>query len=158
MIARLLLALVCLGVVGIVRSAPTPAPVPQPIRQQLVETALTQLGKGYILGAAGPDHFDCSGLMQWVYRQHGMEISRTTFTQLAAPQLRAIDAAQLQTADLIYFQFPSDQHVGLLADLDSDGTWDMVQSGGTRSDVNVVYDVLADPVYNRNIIGFRTAL
>jgi len=161
MITRFMLALVCLGIVGMLRSIPTTTttapPAAQPIRQQLVDTALSQMGKGYILGAAGPDHFDCSGLMQWTYAQYGMDISRTTFTQLEAPQLRVISPAQIQTGDLIYFQFPSDQHVGMLADLDGDGRWDMVQSGGTRSDVNIAYDVLSDPTYNNNIIGYRSA-
>lgn len=134
-----------------------PAPASDPIRQQLVEMALSQMGKEYSLGANGPDQFDCSGLMQWTYAQFGMDISRTTFTQLEAPQLRAISPEQIQTGDLIYFQFPKDQHVGMLADLDGDGRWDMVQSGGTRSDVNTVIDVLNDPTYNQNIIGLRTA-
>jgi len=128
-----------------------------PLRQQIIDKAREQMGKGYILGAAGPDHFDCSGLTSWTYKQFGMEITRTTFTQLEAPQLREITPDQIKMADMIYFQFPSDQHVGFLVDLDNDGKWDMVQSGGIRSDVNETFDVLNDPVYMNNIIGFRTA-
>lgn len=125
-------------------------------RQQVIALALAQVGKPYSLGAAGPATFDCSGLVQWSYAQIGIATTRTTFSQLAALPVVAPD--QLQPGDLIYFQYPADQHTGILADLDGDGRWDMVQSGGTRRDVNVVYDVFADPTYADAIIGYRRAL
>lgn len=134
-----------------------PAPVTNDAaRQQVIAAALSQVGKSYLLGSAGPNTFDCSGLVQWSYAQVGVETTRTTFTQLK--ELPPVDPTQLQPADMVYFQYPSDQHTGILADLDGDGRWDMIQSGGTRSDVNVVYDVFSDPVYANAIIGYRRAL
>ncbi|WP_162231685.1 C40 family peptidase [Allosalinactinospora lopnorensis] len=48
----------------------------------VVEHAQNQIGKPYRRGGAGPDAFDCSGLVQWVYKQVGKDLSRTTFDQI----------------------------------------------------------------------------
>ena len=45
---------------------------------QIVEIAKTKLGCPYVWGATGPDTFDCSGLVQWVYKQVGISLPRTT--------------------------------------------------------------------------------
>lgn len=39
---------------------------------KFVEVALAQRGKGYLWGAAGPDNFDCSGLVAYCSRQAGV--------------------------------------------------------------------------------------
>lgn len=49
--------------------------------QQLIEIAAQQIGKPYVWGATGPNSFDCSGLVQWCYKQIGVEIGRTTWDQ-----------------------------------------------------------------------------
>ncbi len=50
----------------------------------LVSIALSYLGYPYIGGAggSGPYGFDCSGFVQYVYRQKGIYISRSTSTQI----------------------------------------------------------------------------
>ena len=131
------------------------------LRQQIVQTALSQLGKPYNLGSEGPDRFDCSGFVHWVYGQYGIETTRTTFTQLDA--LRKIDPQELQPGDLIYEQFPSDQHVVMwVGDLDGNGTGDVINAGGyldRGNDVNIIYSFFEDnPVFTESIIGYRSAL
>jgi cell wall-associated NlpC family hydrolase len=42
------------------------------LRQAVVNTAMAQLGKPYIFGASGPNAFDCSGLVEFAYRQNGL--------------------------------------------------------------------------------------
>lgn len=141
---------------------PTPdLPQAQPaaateLRQQIIQTALGQVGKPYILGTEGPDTFDCSGLVQWTYAQIGITTSRTTFTQLDA--LRPIDASQVQPGDMVYFQYPWDQHTGILADLDGDGHWDMIHAAAPGLGVMVTYDVFSDSFYRDAVIAYRTAL
>ena len=44
----------------------------------IVELAKTKLGCAYVLGAHGPDTFDCSGFVEWVYRQKGISVPNTT--------------------------------------------------------------------------------
>lgn len=54
--------------------------------QAVVELAKAQVGKPYVWGAGGPDSFDCSGLVMWVYKQvagvnipHGTRYYPSTF-------------------------------------------------------------------------------
>ena len=47
-----------------------------------VDIAYSLLGKAYAYGGTGPDAFDCSGFVQYIYRQLGYSISRSSSTQL----------------------------------------------------------------------------
>ncbi len=44
----------------------------------IVSEAKKHLGKPYVWGAAGPNAFDCSGFVYYVYNQCGIKIGRTT--------------------------------------------------------------------------------
>ncbi|MEU2153742.1 NlpC/P60 family protein [Streptomyces sp. NPDC019396] len=76
-----------------------------------LNAAATQLGKPYFSGAEGPNSYDCSGLTQWSYRQAGVSISRTTYTQQNDGV--KIGRSQLKPGDLVFFNSLS--HVGLYA-------------------------------------------
>lgn len=126
------------------------------VRARVIALALAQVGKPYVLGASGPDTFDCSGLVQWVYAQQGITTGRDTHAQLA--QLRAIPPEQIQPGDMVYFQFSWDQHTGMLADVNGDGKWDMINAGTSEIGVVVTDNVFGDPFWTNAIIGYRTAL
>jgi cell wall-associated NlpC family hydrolase len=71
----------------------------------------TQVGKPYVSGAEGPNSYDCSGLTQWAYRQAGVSLTRTTYTQQNDGV--KIGRSQLKPGDLVFFNGLS--HVGLYA-------------------------------------------
>ncbi|MER6997764.1 NlpC/P60 family protein [Streptomyces sp. NPDC000410] len=71
----------------------------------------TQVGKPYVSGAEGPNSYDCSGLTQWAYRQAGVGLTRTTYTQQNDGV--KIGRSQLKPGDLVFFNGLS--HVGLYA-------------------------------------------
>ncbi len=73
-----------------------------------VRAALSRLGSPYVWGATGPDRFDCSGLTQWAYRQAGVPLSRTTYTQIN--EGIPVPRSQVRPGDLV---FPSTGHVQL---------------------------------------------
>lgn len=50
--------------------------------EKAVQAALSKQGSPYVWGATGPDNFDCSGLVQWAFKQAGITVSRTTYTQV----------------------------------------------------------------------------
>ncbi|RPK52536.1 putative endopeptidase precursor [Streptomyces sp. ADI92-24] len=76
-----------------------------------LQAASTQQGKPYVSGGTGPNSFDCSGLTQWAYHQAGVEITRTTYTQIN--QGTQIGRSQLKPGDLVFFSNTS--HVALYA-------------------------------------------
>lgn len=63
--------------------------------------ALSQVGKPYVLGAAGPDSYDCSGLVQWSLKQLGVSIPRTSKQQWEATT--RVSKENLQPGDLIFY-------------------------------------------------------
>ncbi|CAJ1578375.1 C40 family peptidase [[Mycobacterium] wendilense] len=71
-----------------------------------VRAALSRLGRPYVWGATGPDRFDCSGLMQWAYRQAGVGIGRTTYDQIDDGV--AVPRSHVRPGDLV---FPHSGHV-----------------------------------------------
>lgn len=98
------------GAYGYTHSSSIPA--------RAVELARSKLGSPYVWGAAGPDTFDCSGLMLWIYAQLGLSIPRTAQMQhdWAAP----IETTHLQPGDLLFYEntYQSHEritHVGMYA-------------------------------------------
>lgn len=82
-----------------------------------VKIALQQVGKPYVWGAHGPGSFDCSGLMEYSYRQVGVHIQMTSETQYnSEPKVK--DKSDLKPGDLVFFDTPGDSqsppnHVGM---------------------------------------------
>jgi cell wall-associated NlpC family hydrolase len=79
--------------------------------QVALDAAMTKLGAPYVYGAAGPNAFDCSGLVKWAYQQAGIEVPRTSYAQLAAGTPVSLDI--LQPGDVVLFY--GGGHAGLYA-------------------------------------------
>lgn len=75
-----------------------------------VGAALSKLGSPYSWGAAGPDSFDCSGLMLWAYEQSGQSIPRTSAAQVSGGT--SVSRGDLQPGDIVGF-YPGVTHVGM---------------------------------------------
>lgn len=74
-------------------------------RQQIIELAKQQLGKPYIYGATGPNSFDCSGLVQYVYKNAiGMNVPRNSVSQ--SKYGRGISKSDLKPGDIVYWSSP----------------------------------------------------
>lgn len=76
--------------------------------QDIVSEAKKHLGKPYVYGATGPSSFDCSGFTQYVYKTLGINLSRTTYTQIK--EGTSVARANLQAGDLV---FTNTGHVGI---------------------------------------------
>jgi cell wall-associated NlpC family hydrolase len=77
---------------------------------QALRFALTRRGDPYVWGGAGPDDFDCSGLVMWAYGKVGISLPHFTGDQWNSGQ--HISRSQLEPGDLVFF-FPDISHVGL---------------------------------------------
>ena len=79
----------------------------------VVDLALSQVGKPYIWATANPNvGFDCSGLVYYVYKQVGINLSRTTYTQVNHGT--SVSASELRKGDLVFFNNGGGvDHVGI---------------------------------------------
>ena len=72
------------------------------LRQKIVSDAKEHLGTPYVWGGSTPSGFDCSGFVQYVLKQNGITLPRTTSEQVKAGT--AISKSDLQPGDLVFLQ------------------------------------------------------
>jgi cell wall-associated NlpC family hydrolase len=120
-------------------------PAATPFAARAIAAARSQIGEPYLWGGTGPDAWDCSGLVQWAYRQAGINLSRTSRQQwFDAPRIALAD---LRAGDLIFWAWdtadPSTiHHVAMYT-----GGGRMVEAPRTGLDVREI------PVYLNGYIG-----
>lgn len=83
---------------------------------EIVGTALTVMGTPYRWGGTGSDGFDCSGLIQYAYAQHGITLARRSVEQAQAGTEVARELPALAPGDILTFSSEPGgpvEHVGL---------------------------------------------
>ena len=84
-------------------------------RHSLIALAEQQLGKPYIYGSTGMRGFDCSGLMYYLYGEHGVQLHRRASEQLMDGIV--VSREGMQVGDLVFFRESWDScpasHVGI---------------------------------------------
>jgi len=68
-----------------------------------VNFALRQLGKSYVWGDEGPNHYDCSGLVWAAYRSTGRSLPRVSRDQYQGTVGNAVSKYALLPGDLLFF-------------------------------------------------------
>jgi cell wall-associated NlpC family hydrolase len=66
--------------------------------------AMSKIGSPYRWGAAGPNAFDCSGLVSWAYRQAGVSLPRTSRAMSTVG--KPVSKSDLRPGDLVFFYKP----------------------------------------------------
>jgi cell wall-associated NlpC family hydrolase len=130
-----------------VHETPSPAPDHRRSRAQRgLAFAREMLGAPYRYGAAGPNSFDCSGLVYYSYRKAGIAVPRTTGAQYR--RSRRVALSRLQPGDLLFFRISRKKpsHVGIYA---GGGRFIHAPSGGKP----VSYASLDDPYWESRVIG-----
>lgn len=77
--------------------------------RDVVEYSKNFIGVPYRYGGSTPSGFDCSGFVSYVYRQMGVSLPRTSYSQMSVGV--AVSAAELMPGDLVFFR--SGGHVGI---------------------------------------------
>jgi cell wall-associated NlpC family hydrolase len=98
------------GPVASVAAPSAPVIAPTHAAQIAVDTALSKLGGTYVWGAAGPNAFDCSGLVQYAYKAAGIALPHSAAMQsrMGAP----VAQNALRPGDLVFF-YAGPSHVGI---------------------------------------------
>jgi peptidoglycan DL-endopeptidase CwlO len=100
---------------------------------EALRAALTRVGDWYVWGAAGPNTFDCSGLVVWAYAQVGISLEH--YTGDLWNEGEHISRSQLRPGDLVFF-FADISHVGIYA---GDGMMVDAPTTGQRVQVQPVF-------------------
>jgi hypothetical protein len=82
----------------------------------IVSLAEKELGDPYVFGAEGPNSFDCSGLVQYVFKKVGIRTPRTAAQQQHFGT--AVSRANIRPGDMIFFNWSGHgaaEHVGIYA-------------------------------------------
>lgn len=83
--------------------------------QQVVEYAKQFLGVTYVYGGTTPNGFDCSGLVQYVYKQMGVSLNRVAADQTAHGV--PVAPSDLMPGDIVFFhntsRYTRINHVGI---------------------------------------------
>ena len=70
--------------------------------QKIVDTAKKYLGVPYVYGGTSPSGFDCSGLVYYVLKSHGITVSRSSAAMYKCG--KPISKSEIQPGDLVFFQ------------------------------------------------------
>jgi len=81
----------------------------------LLRVAESRIGTPYRYGGAGPDAFDCSGLVTYAHRELGLTVPRTAAEQFATAT--PVPRTELRPGDLVFFRLAGREvsHVGIYA-------------------------------------------
>lgn len=114
---------------------------PLPWRAEALEASASKyLGAPYLWGGKSPLGVDCSGLVQMVYRQHGVALSRDAYQQ--AEEGTAVAYDEIAAGDLVFFDNALGRvvHVGLVLAASAASTnkanpkaWRLIHASGDGS-------------------------
>lgn len=130
-----------------VATAPAPVKsVSRSVSSELAEHALSLKGVPYVFGGTSRSGFDCSGFIQYVFKESGISLPRTSFEQYKVGS--SVSRDKLQSGDLVFFSTYAKgaSHVGIYI------------GGGSfvdASDVGVGSSKLDNTYYSSRYLGAR---
>jgi len=152
---------------GLTAGCATKSPSPPPLAERssarakpvsakvsgVIRTARLMIGAPYKWGGKSPNTgFDCSGLVWFAYRQHGISIPRISWQQFGAGH--PVRRSELRPGDLIFHKVDKSGkslHVGLVTDR---GTFVHAPSSGKH----VMESSLSNSYWKKHYIGARRVI
>lgn len=122
--------------------------MPDSVRSNITLTALNLQGKPYRNGARGPDSFDCSGLVYFVFKQHRVLLPFTAESQGGAGYDVSRDI--VQPGDLVFFKIDGGSHVGIMLNRN-----DFVHASKSRG---IATDSVDASYWRKRFLFFRSVL
>lgn len=115
---------------------------------RIISRARTMLGTPYVRGGRNPGGFDCSGLVQWAYRNEGIALPRTAREQ-SQVGTRIMDVESMRAGDIVAFRHPRrGYHTGIYV-----GDGKFIHSPRRRDRVKI--SSLDDPYFRTTFLGAR---
>ena len=118
---------------GCAGSPPRPERPSTPVQKEVIKTAHSLLGVPYKYGGMTPEGFDCSGFVNYVFR-NAADVALPRETHALVRAGKPVSVAELRPADLVYFKIERRKplHVGIYL-----GEGKFIHSPSTRGKVNI---------------------
>lgn len=119
------------------------------IGEQIVATAKEYQGYPYVWGGMSPAGFDCSGFVNYVYKQHGYSMNRVAQSIYTNDGV-SVTKDELQLGDLVFFGYSGTgvTHVGLYI-----GDGQMIHA--STYNTGVIISDLSSSYYTRMYVGAK---
>jgi murein DD-endopeptidase len=154
---KALILLLALALAGCASTPPPPAPAASAgstrpssaaPADRAAALAAKMVGKPYKYGGSSPSGFDCSGLVQYSFKQAGVSLPHNTVQQRSATRL--VNVAELRRGDLLFFNQEGKKygHVGIYL---GDGRFVHAPSSGK----SVRSDALSNPYWKKHLTEVR---
>lgn len=115
---------------------------------RIISRARTMIGMPYVRGGRNPGGFDCSGLVQWAYKNEGISLPRTAREQ-SQVGTRITDVDEMRAGDIVAFRHPRrGYHTGIYV-----GDGKFIHSPHRRDRVKI--SSLSDPYFRTTFLGAR---
>jgi len=111
LITVLVLVFLASGCATVREKAPAPPSRPD-VRREIVKTAFSLKGRPYKKTAKGPDAFDCSGFVYYVFKKAKINLPASTKEQYELGQ--KISLKEVHPGDLVFFRTIKIFHVGIM--------------------------------------------
>ncbi len=126
------------------------------LARQIIEYASKHVGRPYRYGSGGPKAFDCSGFTSYIFRNFGVDLTRSSRTQYNEGEKVANE--DIKPGDLLFFKGRSNKsvgHVGMAVDVDANGKIKFIHAATSKG---VIYSTLDEDYYAKRYIGARRVL
>jgi cell wall-associated NlpC family hydrolase len=77
--------------------------------EKIIALATSKMGDSYAPAKAGPDHFDCSGFVYYVFKQNGISIPRTSLQQSKSAE--KLNRQEIKRGDILSFDTHDRKHI-----------------------------------------------
>ena len=137
-------------------SANYEAAITCPTIDSIIQLAFTKKATAiYKYGAAGPNHFDCSGFVYYCFGQHGIKLPRSSRDMFLVGQ--KVKKEDLQPGDLVFFSRGKLEigHVGIVIETNIDGNHNFRFIHSSTYKTNVRVDKSLSPGYANRYKGAR---
>jgi len=119
------------------------------IGAKVASNAYNYIGYSYVYGTAGPNTFDCSGFTSYLYKQYGISLPRTSYSQGSYGTY--VEKSQLIPGDIVCFSNRSDKRINHVGVYVGNGQF-IHASTSTRG---VVIDSLSEKYYVNHYVTAR---
>jgi cell wall-associated NlpC family hydrolase len=118
------------------------------VRNNIIQTSASFMGKPYKSGAKGPDAFDCSGFVYYVFGQSRVALPVTAEGILKMGYQISRDG--VRPGDLVFFKISKELHVGIMLN-----NGEFIHASKSRG---VAVDDVDSSYWRRNLLSFRAVL